>query len=129
MALQQLKAVYDIASAWPATVQNRFLRREDYDCDLQVFCFENLIMYQAFSILRSNSRLLSSNLVRWLAEITSVTTEEALLNLVLSIGTGPIDSLCILNGTKAFKDCGRILHRELPRNSAAQLYSLSLNHD
>lgn len=99
MTIQQVKAVCDKANVWPVTIQNRFRRHNNYDHDLRNFCSKNCITYQAFSILRSNRRLLSNSLVGWLAEITGVTAEEALLNLVLSTGTGTTDTLCILIGT------------------------------
>lgn len=97
MNLAQVKSICDGAKVWPATIQNRFLRQNDYDRELRKFCSENGITYQAFSI----NRLLRSDLIRWLAEITSITLEEALLNLVLSIGTDSMDSACILNGPRS----------------------------
>lgn len=100
VTIEQVKDICEQATVLPATVQNRFCRRNGYDRELRRFCEEKNIKYQAFSILRSNRHLLNSNLVGWLAEIKSITTEEALLSLVLSIGKTANDSLCILNGTK-----------------------------
>ena len=100
MNLAQVEAICGIANVRPSTIQNRFLRRNDYDQKFRAYCSKEHIVYQAFSILRSKHRLLRSNLVGWVAEITGVTVEEALLNLVLSLGSDAADSICIMNGSK-----------------------------
>ena len=109
VSLEQVEAVCEKAKIRPAAIQNRFRPQNNYDRDLRAFCDANDVCYQAFAILPSNARLLRTNIVGWLAEIASVTKEETLLNLVLSIGDSAHGSLCILNGTSS----AQRMHSEL----------------
>ncbi|KAF3903613.1 hypothetical protein AA313_de0204468 [Arthrobotrys entomopaga] len=104
--LAELRYICGKARINPAVVQNRFMAGTQYDKEMRAFCREEKIVYQAFSILPLNGRLLQSKLVGWLAERMSISIPESLYCLVLSLdddecGDGPV----ILVGTK---DAGRM---------------------
>ncbi|KAL9040777.1 MAG: hypothetical protein Q9214_004348 [Letrouitia sp. 1 TL-2023] len=98
MTATQVQAICSVATVQPTMVQNRFTRKNDYCRFLRSLCIEKGIIFQAFSILRSNDHLLNSKLVGWLAERTEIAREEALFCLVQSLS--PNGDLCILNGTR-----------------------------
>ncbi len=76
-------------------VQNRFHSDTGYDQELREYCSEKGIQYQCFGVLKSNPRLLSSEIVCRLAQEARTTPEAAFYYLVLNLG-----NLSILNGTK-----------------------------
>ena len=97
VSLQTLEEVYERASIKPAIVQNDFRPEQGYDKELLDWCKERGIIYQAYSVLKGNLRLLATSLVGWLAQQKGITPPQALYLLVLSYWDGQI---CILNGTK-----------------------------
>ncbi|KAM5348630.1 hypothetical protein ACJ41O_008454 [Fusarium nematophilum] len=98
VSLEQLEAVYDRAIIKPAIVQNRFWHHNCFDSAVRKLCAERKIIYQAFWVLTGNPQLLDSNLVGWFADRTGASREDALFNLVLSLGQDG-SGVSILNGT------------------------------
>ena len=98
VSLEILQEVYSRSRIKPSIVQNNFSPAFGYDRDIISWCAENRIVYQAYSVLKSNVDLLSCKLVGWLAEKHDITEPQALYLLLLSYGDGII---CILNGTSS----------------------------
>ncbi|RSM08938.1 hypothetical protein BHE90_001342 [Fusarium euwallaceae] len=98
VSLEQLEAVYTHATIKPAIVQNRFWHHNHFDSAVRSFCIERNIVYQAFWVLTGNPQLLDSSLVGWFADKVGATREDALFNLVLSLGQDG-SQVSVLNGT------------------------------
>ncbi|RSL74655.1 hypothetical protein CEP53_000099 [Fusarium sp. AF-6] len=98
VSLEQLEAVYTHATIKPAIVQNRFWHHNHFDSAVRSFCIERNIVYQAFWVLTGNPQLLDSNFVGWFADKVGATREDALFNLVLSLGQDGAQ-VSVLNGT------------------------------
>ena len=62
-----LQAICEQATVLPATIQNRFQPQSSYDRLIREYCGKNGIVYQAFSIIKSNPHLLTGKLIGWLA--------------------------------------------------------------
>ncbi|KAM0431328.1 hypothetical protein ACHAPT_005302 [Fusarium lateritium] len=98
VSLEQLEAIYNGATIKPSTVQNRFWHHNHFDSAVRSFCAEKKLTYQAFWVLTGNPQLLDCNLVGWFAEKLGASREDALFNLVLSLGQEG-SRVSVLNGT------------------------------
>ncbi|RMJ15430.1 hypothetical protein CDV36_004892 [Fusarium kuroshium] len=98
VSLEQLEGIYNAATVKPSIVQNRFWHYNNFDSAVRSFCVENNIHYQAFWVLTGNPQLLDSNFVGWFAEKLGAAREDALFNLVLSLGQDGAQ-VSVLNGT------------------------------
>ncbi len=58
IALQQLKLLFEKAEIKPTFVQNRCFAQQRWDKEVRIFCKQNNIIYQGFSLLTANSFLI-----------------------------------------------------------------------
>ena len=65
--IDTLKFLYKNAKVKPSIVQNRFYAQSGYDKDIRNFCLEKGIIYESFWSLTANPHILSSELLRNLA--------------------------------------------------------------
>jgi diketogulonate reductase-like aldo/keto reductase len=61
VSLEQLGALYDFAKVKPAFVQNRCFAETKWDQEIRIFCKENGIRYQGFSLLTANAEFLGGH--------------------------------------------------------------------
>ncbi|KAK4244749.1 NADP-dependent oxidoreductase domain-containing protein [Corynascus novoguineensis] len=100
VALPRLGKLYDQAQVKPAFVQNWFRKTTTYDRDVVMFCKEHHITYQMFGVFdEANAGLLECEPVQKRARTISVTTHQALLQLLLETAAAMGLQLCILDGT------------------------------
>ena len=93
-ALPEFKTLYEAAIHKPEIVQNRFQEENGYDLEIRAFLQEKGVIYQAFSLLKANSEVRSSELVERVATELQVVKEIAFYLLVLGLG-----KISIVNGT------------------------------
>jgi diketogulonate reductase-like aldo/keto reductase len=101
VALVQLQAIYEASTIRPFFVQNWFIQERLYNFDVRAFCKDHGIVYQAVSILREDSVLIDSDVVRLAAKAVATDKNIALYLLVLSLGDV------------------QIVHRQLARDSVS----------
>ncbi len=63
-----IRSLYADANVKPAVVQNRFYQETGYDADLRRWCSNHGVIYQSFWTLTANPHILSSNIVRTIAQ-------------------------------------------------------------
>lgn len=96
----RLRELCSQAQSKPKFVQNWFQKATGYDQEVVRFCRENDIVYQAFGIFdEANAFLLDCDLVRKRAVDKSITSHQALLQLLLAGAAAKGLQLCILDGT------------------------------
>ncbi|EEU36147.1 uncharacterized protein NECHADRAFT_105652 [Fusarium vanettenii 77-13-4] len=98
VSLEQLRVIHSHATIKPSMVQNRFWHHNHFDSAVRSFCVDHKMTYQAFWVLTGNPQLLDCNIVGWFAEKVGVSREDALFNLVLSLGRDG-SRISVLNGT------------------------------
>ncbi|EFZ03606.2 NADP-dependent oxidoreductase domain protein [Metarhizium robertsii ARSEF 23] len=89
-----LEKLYAAASVKPKIAQNRFQEENEYDADIREYLDKTGIVYQAFSLLKANQEIRSSELVARVAERFYTEREIAFYMLVLGLG-----KVSIVNGT------------------------------
>ncbi|MGB6010345.1 MAG: hypothetical protein WBI57_03630 [Desulfobacterales bacterium] len=66
--IEVIRSLYADANVKPAVVQNRFYQETGYDADLRHWCYDHGVIYQSFWTLTANPHILSSNIVRIIAQ-------------------------------------------------------------
>lgn len=89
-----LEKLYAAATVKPEIVQSRLQEEKEYDADVREYLDKTGIVYQAFSLLKANQEIRSSELVARVAERFYTEREIAFYMLVLGLG-----KVSIVNGT------------------------------
>lgn len=89
-----MKALYADASVKPAVVQNRFCRETGYAADLRHWCTEHGIVFQSFWSLTANADILSSNIVRTLAQKYIKTEAQIFFRYLSQSDIVPLTGTC-----------------------------------
>lgn len=93
VAASQLEALHAWAEVEPMVVQNRTLTRPEADLEVRRFCQDHGVIYQGFSLLTADPRLIENPVVQGVAERTGLTAAAATLRLFLAL------DLVVLTGT------------------------------
>jgi len=88
VTLEQLEALCVVAK--PAFVQNRCLATTQWDAEVRAFCRAHGIVYQGFSLLSANPRVLESALVRRIAARVGRTPAQVVLRFARQVGIVPL---------------------------------------
>lgn len=88
--LTVLKAVFEAAEVKPTVLQNRFYAQSGYDVKLREYCAEHGIQYQSFWTLTANPHIVSSNLVKQLAEKYGKSKEQIFFRFIQLLGIVPL---------------------------------------
>ena len=90
VSLRQLEQMAAVHSEVPAFVQNRCYARLGWDREVRVFCDEQKIIYQGFSLLTANLEVLHDRSVKALAARAKVTPAQAVFAFARSVGMLPL---------------------------------------
>jgi len=85
--LEQMAAIYPEA---PVFVQNRCYARLGWDRDVRLFCREQKIIYQGFSLLTANPEVLQHPLVKGLAARAGATSAQIVFSFARGVGILPL---------------------------------------
>ena len=88
VSIEQLKVLFDGAKVNPTFVQNRCFAQQGWDKEVRIFCQENGIMYQGFSLLTANPFVLPA--VQQIAEKNNKTPAQVLFRFSMHIGILPL---------------------------------------
>lgn len=86
----QVEQLARLARVPPAFVQNRCYAERDWDAAVRAVCAEHGIVYQGFSLLTANRRVLAHPDVRALAERRGVTPAQLVFRFSLELGIFPL---------------------------------------
>jgi len=86
--IEQLRILFGGANNKPVFVQNRCFAQQGWDKDVRVFCKDNGIIYQGFSLLTANSFVLPA--VKEIAENANKTPAQVLFKFSMHIGILPL---------------------------------------
>ncbi len=116
--MEQLERLYRNAHIKPAVVQNCFHAETRYDRDIRDFCRQHQILYQSYSTLTANSRILWHATVRGLAAKYECTPEQVFFRYLTQIDIIPLigttvetrmrDALAIFDFELTKSECGRL---------------------
>jgi diketogulonate reductase-like aldo/keto reductase len=90
VALDQLEALYEIASVTPSFVQNRCYARTGWDAEVRTFCRKHGIVYQGFSLLTANRRELARPAMATIAARLGCTVEQVVFAFAVRVGMQPL---------------------------------------
>jgi diketogulonate reductase-like aldo/keto reductase len=88
VSVEQLEILFEGAEVKPTFVQNRCFAQQGWDKDVRIFCRENGIMYQGFSLLTAN--LFALPKVRQIAEKANKTPAQVLFRFSMHAGILPL---------------------------------------
>jgi len=91
----RFKTLWRTARIKPATIQNRFYKKTDYDKDIRAFCREQNIVYQSFWTLTANPEILAAPAMAELAQKHGRTPAQVFFRYLTQL-----DIAC-LTGTKS----------------------------
>lgn len=86
----QLRELCDFARVQPAFVQNRCRARLGWDASVREVCSERRVVYQAFSLLTANQRVLEHEVVRGIAERHGRSVPQVIFRFALALGMIPL---------------------------------------
>ncbi len=86
----QLKQLCEGAKTKPMTVQNRCYATLNWDHEVREICHREGIIYQGFSLLTANQRILSAPQIVRIAERLKVTAAQVIFNFSIQIGMLPL---------------------------------------
>jgi len=86
----QLQQLCDKASIKPMVVQNRCYAVRGWDQDVRVICKSHDIVYQGFSLLTANARVLADPLVKTVASRLSVKVTQVVFAFARQLGILPL---------------------------------------
>ena len=86
--IEQLRTLFEGANNKPVFVQNRCFAQQGWDKDVRVFCKENNIVYQGFSLLTANPFVLPA--VKKIADNANKTPAQVLFKFSMHIGILPL---------------------------------------
>lgn len=89
-SLDQIRTLCDGAAVMPAFVQNRCYAITGWDRDVRAFCKERGIVYQGFSLLTANARVLDSPAVGRAVERTGRSPEQVVFRFSFQVGMLPL---------------------------------------
>ena len=89
-----LSVFHGDVSVKPAVVQNRFYQQSGYDAELREWCTEKGVTYQSFWTLKANPHILSSPIVRGLAQQYGKTEPQIFFRYLTYIGIVPLTGTC-----------------------------------
>ena len=88
VSVEQLEILFEGAEVKPTFVQNRCFAQQGWDKDVRIFCRENGIMYQGFSLLTAN--LFALPKVKQIAEKANKTPAQVLFRFSMHAGILPL---------------------------------------
>ena len=86
----QLRELCEFARVQPAFVQNRCRARLSWDAAVREVCSEQEIVYQAFSLLTANQRVLEHPVVREIAARHGRSVPQVIFRFALALGMIPL---------------------------------------
>jgi diketogulonate reductase-like aldo/keto reductase len=86
VSLPQVQALCRHAKAPPAFVQNRCYARTGWDREVRAFCRDQGIVYQGFSLLTANSRVLSGPAITEVARRRRITVPQLVFAFARTVG-------------------------------------------
>lgn len=90
VTLEQLQALCRQAQIRPRFVQNRCYAERGWDRDVRKFCAANGILYQGFSLLTANRRVLAHRELTRIAERHGRTISQIIFRFALDVGMVPL---------------------------------------
>jgi diketogulonate reductase-like aldo/keto reductase len=90
ISLRQLEQMTASRAESPAFVQNRCYARNGWDRDVRSFCRQREIIYQGFSLLTANKKVVSHPLSAEIAERANATPAQVVFSFVRGIGILPL---------------------------------------
>jgi diketogulonate reductase-like aldo/keto reductase len=102
--LRQLETLYNKASIKPTFVQNRCFAITQWDNDVRLFCEENQLIYQGFSLLTANQPYLIRPYMQSLAAKYTKTIPQITFRFALQTGMLPLTGTTSLNHMQADLD-------------------------
>ncbi len=88
--LQQLKLWVQEAKIKPMIVQNRCYAHLSWDKDIREFCELHQIIYQGFSLLTANSKVLNSKKINEIAQKLNKTPAQVIFRFATLVGITPL---------------------------------------
>ncbi|HEY8427430.1 MAG TPA: aldo/keto reductase [Sandaracinaceae bacterium] len=89
-APDQLEALLSVARVRPAFVQNRCYASTGWDADVRRICAREGVVYQAFSLLTANDRIVRESIVPELARRRGRTPAQIVFAFALQVGMIPL---------------------------------------
>lgn len=90
VTLEQLRLLHDQARVKPRFVQNRCFAADGWDHELRAFCSSHGIVYQGFSLLTANRRVLTSGEMNRLVAKYDKTVNQIVFRFALDVGMVPL---------------------------------------
>ena len=90
VTLEQLQALCRQAQIRPRFVQNRCYAERGWDRDVRKFCAANGILYQGYSLLTANRRVLAHRELTRIAERHGRTISQIIFRFALDVGMVPL---------------------------------------
>jgi diketogulonate reductase-like aldo/keto reductase len=90
VSLQHLEQMGSVHAESPAFVQNRCYARLGWDRDVRLFCREQKIIYQGFSLLTANAEVLHHPVVTELATRVNLTPAQVVFTFARAVGMLPL---------------------------------------
>ena len=90
ISLRQLEEMIESHAEVPAFVQNRCYARDGWDRDVRAFCKEREIIYQGFSLLTANKKVVSHPFILEIAERANATPAQVIFSFARTIGILPL---------------------------------------
>lgn len=90
VSAEQLAQLCANAKVKPMVVQNRCYAIHGWDKDVRKICLEQGIIYQGFSLLTANTRVLADPAVQFIAKRLSVGVAQVIFRFALQIGMLPL---------------------------------------
>lgn len=90
VTLQQIKELYQKVSIKPSFLQNRCFANTGWDKDIRLFCQENKIIYQGFSLLTANQQYLLSAYIQSLTKKYDKTIPQIIFRFAIQTEMLPL---------------------------------------
>jgi diketogulonate reductase-like aldo/keto reductase len=90
VSLEQLEALHEGAAVKPAFVQNRCFAVTGWDRDVRAFCRRNDIVYQGFSLLTANARVLGMPEIDRIVQRTGRSPTQLVFRFAIDAGMLPL---------------------------------------
>src|SRR5580692_613352 len=90
VSLGHLEQMTDALPEAPAFVQNRCYARLGWDRDVRLFCREQSIIYQGFSLLTANAEVLRHRRITSIATRANATPAQVVLSFARAVGMLPL---------------------------------------
>lgn len=92
--LSALRELYQQAEIKPVIIQNRFYADTHYDQEIRTFCQQQQLIYQSFWSLTANPHILTSTLIRNLAQTYHCTPAQVFFRYLSQRGIIPLTGTC-----------------------------------